>query len=98
MGIDTLVKFAKYFGLGSKTGVELQGETQGVVSGREAKAKLHNGEPWSAGDTLQSAIGQYDNEYSPVQMARYISILANGGKNAAGIGGGNGGAGGNVAA
>ena len=79
MGIDTLVKFAKYFGLGSKTGVELQGETSGVVSSRESKAKLHNGESWSAGDTLQSAIGQYDNEYSPVQMARYISILANGG-------------------
>jgi penicillin-binding protein 2 len=80
MGIDTLVKFAKYFGLGSKTGVELQGETAGMVSGKESKQKLHNGEGWSAGDTLQSAIGQYDNEYSPVQMARYISILANGGK------------------
>lgn len=80
MGIDTLVKFARYFGLGSKTGVELQGETSGMVSGRESKEKLHNGEGWSAGDTLQSAIGQYDNEYSPVQMARYISILANGGK------------------
>ena len=79
MGIDTLVKFAKYFGLGSKTGVELQGETAGVLSSKESKAKLHNGERWSAGDTLQSAIGQYDNEYSPVQMARYISILANGG-------------------
>lgn len=79
MGIDTLVKFAKYFGLGSKTGIELQGETEGVVSGKESKQKLHNGESWSAGDTLQSAIGQYDNEFSPVQMARYISILANGG-------------------
>lgn len=80
MGINTLVKFAKFFGLGNKTGVELQGETPGVVSGVESKEKLHNGEPWSAGDTLQSAIGQYDNEYSPVQMARYISILSNGGK------------------
>lgn len=79
MGIDTLVKFAKYFGLGSKTGVELQGETAGTVSSKESKVKLHNGESWSAGDTLQSAIGQYDNEFSPVQMARYISILANGG-------------------
>ena len=79
MGIDNLVKFAKYFGLGNKTGVELQGETKGVVSSKESKEKYHNGEPWSAGDTLQSAIGQYDNEYSPVQMARYISILANGG-------------------
>lgn len=80
MGIDTLAKYAKYFGLGTKTGVELQGETSGVVSSRESKEKYHNGEAWSAGDTLQSAIGQYDNEFSPVQMARYISMLANGGK------------------
>ncbi|MED9924640.1 MAG: penicillin-binding protein 2 [Clostridia bacterium] len=79
MGIDTLVRFAKYFGLGSKTGIELRGETAGVVSGKESKQKLHNNEPWSAGDTLQSAIGQYDNEFSPIQMARYISMLANGG-------------------
>lgn len=79
MGIDTLAKYAKYFGLGTKTGIELQGETAGVVSSKESKEKYHNGEAWSAGDTLQSAIGQYDNEFSPVQMARYISMLANGG-------------------
>lgn len=80
MGIDTLVKYAKYFGLGTKTGIELQGETSGVVSSRESKQKYHNGESWSAGDALQSAIGQYDNEFSPLQMTRYISMLANGGK------------------
>ena len=79
MGIDTLVRFAKFFGLGSKTGIELQGETAGVVSSKESKQKYHNNEPWSAGDTLQSAIGQYDNEFSPIQMAQYISMLANGG-------------------
>lgn len=80
MGIDTLEKFAKFFGLGQKTGIELQSETAGVVSGRESKKKLHPDSPnWSAGDTLQSAIGQFDNEFSPLQMARYISMLANGG-------------------
>ena len=79
MGIDTLVRFAKFFGLGSKTGIELQGETAGVVSSKESKQKYHNNEPWSAGDTLKSAIGQYDNEFSPIQMAQYISMLANGG-------------------
>ena len=81
MGIDNLVRFAKYFGLGSKTGIELQGETLGVVASKEARAKLHPSEPyWSAGHTLQAAIGQSDNEFSPIQMARYISMLANGGK------------------
>lgn len=80
MGIDTLVKYAKYFGLGTKTGIELQGETSGVVSSKESKQKLHPKDPnWMPGDTLQSAIGQFDNEFSPIQMARYISMLANGG-------------------
>ncbi len=80
MGIDTLVRFAKYFGLGTKTGIELQGETAGVVASKEARAELHPDEPyWSAGHTLQAAIGQSDNEFSPLQMARYISMLVNGG-------------------
>lgn len=81
MGIDNLVRFSKYFGLGSKTGIELQSETAGVLASKESKAKLHPSEPtWTAGNTLQAAIGQSDNEFSPLQMARYISMLANGGK------------------
>lgn len=80
MGIDTLVKFSRYFGLGNKTGIELPSETAGVVSSKESKQKLHPDNPnWMPGDTLQSAIGQFDNEFSPIQMARYISILSNGG-------------------
>ena len=81
MGIDTLARFAKYFGLGSKTGIELQGETAGVLASKETRAEIHKDEPyWSPGNTLQAAIGQSDNEFSPIQMARYISMLANGGK------------------
>ena len=80
MGIDTLEKYARYFGLGNKTGIELPSETSGVVSSKESKKKLHPNEPtWGPGDTLQSAIGQLDNEFSPLQMAKYISMLANGG-------------------
>lgn len=80
MGIDTLVRYAKYFGLGGKTGIELQGETSGVLASREAKAKLHSDSTnWNPGDTLNASIGQGDNEFSPLQMAKYISILANGG-------------------
>ena len=79
MGIDTLSKYAKSLGLGSKTGIELLGEVQGTVSSKEAsKAKtniLHGG------NTLQAAIGQHDNSFTLIQMAKYISILANGGNN-----------------
>ncbi len=81
MGIDVLDSYAKYFGLGTKTGVELQDETAGVLASKESKAKLHKEESyWAPGDTLNAAIGQGDNEFSPIQMAKYISMLANGGK------------------
>ncbi len=81
MGIETLVKYATYFGLGSKTGVELPGETSGTIASPETKAELHasGDSTWYAADTLQAAIGQNDNSFSPVQMAKYISMLANGG-------------------
>ena len=80
MGIDKLAEFAKYFGLGTKTGIELQGETSGVLASKETKQKLHPSDPnWNPGNTLNASIGQGDNEFSPLQMARYISMLANGG-------------------
>ena len=80
MGIDNLVRVAKYFGLGSKTGIELQSETAGALASKETWARLHPNEPWGPGNALQAAIGQSDNEFSPLQMAKYISMLANGGK------------------
>ena len=81
MGIDTLDRYATYFGLGTKTGIELLGETTGVLASKEAKARLHIDEPtFTQGDMLNVAIGQGDNEFSPLQMAKYISMLANGGR------------------
>jgi len=80
MGIDNLVKFAKYFGLGNKTGIELQSETSGALASKETWERLHPNEPWGPGIPLQAAIGQSDNEFSPLQMAKYVSMLANGGK------------------
>lgn len=82
MGIDVLAKYAAYFGLGEKTGVELQSETAGVLASQETKAELHTDSPtWNPGDTLNAAIGQGDNEFTPIQIAKYISMLANGGEN-----------------
>lgn len=82
IGIDVLDQYATYFGLGEKTGVELLGETDGVLASKESKAELHpENSNWNPGDTLNAGIGQGDNEFSPLQMAKYISMLANGGKN-----------------
>ena len=80
MGIDILEKYARYFGLGNKTGVELPRETAGVVASKSAKAARTNGEQWYPGETLSAVIGQSYNSFSPLQMTKYISMLANGGK------------------
>lgn len=77
MGIEALNKYAKYFGLGSKTGIELRDEAKGVLASKETKEKT--GEPWVPGDMLNAVIGQGLNEFTPLQMAKYISMLANGG-------------------
>lgn len=78
MGIDTLAKYAKYFGLGTKTGIELPNETAGTLASKETKENLYH-EKWYAGETLSAAIGQSYNSFSLVQIAKYISMLANGG-------------------
>ena len=78
IGIEALERYAKLYRLGQKTGVELPGEVSGTVAGVENANK--DGREWYLGDTLNAAIGQSDNNYSPIQIARYISILTNGQK------------------
>lgn len=73
VGIDTLSRYAKYFGLGRKTGIELSGEVAGSLS--------QNRDGWTTGLTLISAIGQGENSFTPIQMAKYIAMVANGGHN-----------------
>ena len=79
MGIDTLAKYAKYFGLGTKTGIELPGENSGTLASKEYVASV--GKTWNPGDTLNASIGQGYNRFTPLQMTKYLSMIANGGKN-----------------
>ena len=79
MGINRLSQYASYFGLGTKTGIELSSETAGMLASEEAKAKLTD-EKWYPGETLSAAIGQSYNAFTPLQIAKYISILVNSGK------------------
>lgn len=74
IGIDALEKYTRYYGLGTKTGIELPAEASGKLNHRE------EGEVWYPGNTLSAAIGQKDNAFTPLQMAKYASMLANGGK------------------
>lgn len=77
MGIDNLSKYASYFGLGRKTGIELYNEKAGTLASRSITE--NKGEKWTVGDTLSASIGQGYNDFTPIQMAKYISMVANGG-------------------
>lgn len=78
--IDNLDKWAREFGLGNKTGIDLPYEVAGYMSSKETKKKLHQGDDWRPADTAQVAIGQFDNSFTPLQIVDYISTIANGGK------------------
>ena len=77
MGIETLAKYARYFGLGQKTGVELPSEASGAMATPEYAETV--GVTWTKGQTINASIGQGLDNFSPLQMAKYISMLANGG-------------------
>ena len=77
MGIDTLDKYASYFGLGKKTGIELPSEVSGTLASREYVKSINAS--WNPGDTINAAIGQGYNRFTPLQMTKYVSMVANGG-------------------
>lgn len=78
IGTNALVEAAHAFGLGSTTGIDLGGETPGVVPD-EAWKMLHYNEKWYPGDTCQMSIGQGMLLVTPLQMAVVAAALANGG-------------------
>lgn len=71
VGITTMYMYAEKLGLGSKTGIEVY-ESTGVLAGRDSTT-------WYEGNTVQAAIGQSDNAFTPVQLATYASAIANNG-------------------
>ena len=77
--IDTIGIWADHFGLGKRTGIDLPSEAAGTMSSMELKKRLRN-DIWRPADTAQVSIGQFDNAFTPLQMANYISAIANGGK------------------
>ena len=70
--------YAKQFGFGQKTGIELSAEeSEGIISGPEYRKKM--GGIWYPGDVCQTAIGQSDTLVTPLQLANYMATIANGG-------------------
>ena len=78
IGTNALIAAAHAFGLGARTGIDLVGETAGVVPDEAWKRTRYN-EPWYPGDTCQMSIGQGMLLVTPLQMAVVAAALANGG-------------------
>ena len=82
LGIDALDEYAKKFGLGEYTGIQLTEETQGHMASPDYKKQVVTNvtdSDWFGGDTLQAAIGQSYSLFTPVQLANYCATIANGG-------------------
>ncbi|MEN9582589.1 MAG: hypothetical protein RL641_543 [Candidatus Parcubacteria bacterium] len=81
IGIAGIDKYNKLFGVGGdKTGIDLAGEIGGNIPTPEWKLKVFKGDPWRVGDTYHTAIGQYGFQVTPIQMARAVAAIANGGQ------------------
>ncbi len=82
LGIERIAKFVRKFGFGQRTGVDIEGESEGVLPSPEWKKKhFKNPEQqrWYAGETISIGIGQGYNAYTPIQLAQAVATLANNG-------------------
>ncbi len=78
LGVDELERYARLFGLGALTGIDLPGESEGLVANRAYKEKVFK-EDWYLAETFDAAIGQGFQLATPLQMAVLMSEIANGG-------------------
>ncbi len=82
LGIDHISSFMRQFGFGATTGVDIEGESKGVLPSQEWKRehfKRADQQRWFAGETISIGIGQGYNAYTPIQLAQATATLANNG-------------------
>jgi penicillin-binding protein 2 len=83
LGIERIAEYARLFGLGQPTAIDLPGEMTGIVPSSEWKKRNFSrlsDKRWYDGETLNTAIGQGYLLVTPLQLARAYATLANGGK------------------
>ncbi len=78
LGETKIYEYAKLMGLGQKTGIEIEGESAGILANEKYKQDTFQ-QIWYPGDTLQMAIGQSFNVFTPLQIANLTATVANGG-------------------
>jgi penicillin-binding protein 2 len=82
MGIDNIANFMGSLGLGSRTGIDIDGESEGVLPSqvwKKKRFKKPEQQKWYAGETISIGIGQGYNAYTPIQLAQATATLANNG-------------------
>ena len=82
LGIDNIARFMGPLGLGQRTGVDIEGESEGVLPSPEWKKRRFRHpaqQKWFAGETISIGIGQGYNAYTPIQLAQAVATLANNG-------------------
>jgi penicillin-binding protein 2 len=77
LGVDRIQKYAALFGLGDKTGIELDGEKKGLIPSESWKKKRY-GIAWQKGETCSISIGQGYVQTTPLQIANFFCAIANG--------------------
>ncbi|MEW6491363.1 MAG: penicillin-binding protein 2 [Cyanobacteriota bacterium] len=78
VGGPTLIEWARKYGFGQKTGIEISEEASGLVADDAWKRKVYKWE-WTVGDTVNMSIGQGFTQATPLQLAVMFSVPANGG-------------------
>lgn len=79
LGIDRMHDYLAKFGLGARTGIDLRGESAGLLPSRDWKRRRWN-KPWYPGETIIAGIGQGYHLTTPLQLATAAAMLANGGR------------------
>lgn len=82
LGIDNIASFMAQFGFGQKSGIDIAGESIGVLPSpawKKRRFKSPEQQKWYPGETISIGIGQGYNAYTPMQLALAVSTLANGG-------------------
>ncbi len=83
LGIDAIAAFMRPLGFGSRTGIDIPGEAEGVLPSPEwkrARFKKREQQKWYGGETISVGIGQGYNAYTPLQLANALATVVNGGK------------------
>ena len=79
IGIENIVETARNFGLGSKSGLNLKGEKDGLVPNKSWKKKIYK-QSWKIGETMITGVGQGFLTTTPIQLAVMTAMIANNGK------------------